>query len=184
MAKLVFEVIRDYLLPIILGGLIGGLLVGAFYIWPTAYGAQWWEAFTALGTVGAVVLALFQDLFKRQESNKRLQGANKEFARKIELERRKVFSILIHRGDSFEVKSKKIKKCLLGVKNSVPQALIDEKPSLASYIQIKMDELISLSEGGNSDSMSDYDLIFREFKTVYDMEMQELSAILRGVIPI
>lgn len=68
--------------------------------------------------------------------------------------------------------------------NSVPQALIDEKPSLAGYIQVKMDELIGLSEGGNSDSMRDYDLTFREVKTVYDMEMQELSAILREIITI
>lgn len=59
MGNRMMKVFLDYLLPVVLGGLIGGLLVGAFLVWPTAYGARWWEALTAFGTVGAAVGAAY-----------------------------------------------------------------------------------------------------------------------------
>lgn len=77
MAKLVLEVIRNYLLPIALGGVIGGLIAGAFFIWPTVYGAQWWEVFTAVGTIGATISAVWiainnRRLFEKEEQRKLL----------------------------------------------------------------------------------------------------------------
>lgn len=174
--------IRDYLIPIALGGLVGGLLVGIFFVWPKVYGAEWWEAFTAFGTVGAVSLALFQDLFKRQEGKRRLQETSKIFSRKVELEREMISSILAHRGDSFEIKSQKIKNCLLNIKSSIPQTIVDRAPNLATYINLRIDNLISLSQGENADSMSDYDQSFNEFKSRYNAELQEVSAILEGVL--
>ena len=53
LVKWVLRAIRDYLLPIALGGLIGGLLVAAFFVWPTINEAKWWEVLTAFGTVCA-----------------------------------------------------------------------------------------------------------------------------------
>ena len=137
---------------------------------------------TALGTVGAVILALFQDLFKRKKSQIRLQGTSKGFAKKIEFERRVVCSILRHRAAPFEMKSQRIRLCLLGLQESIPQTIIDDAPCLAAYIHLRVGELMDLSQGGNADSMSDYDQAFSEFKSRYSMEMQELSMILEGAL--
>ena len=182
MSKVIVKALLNYLAPIVLSGLIGGLLVGAFFVWPAVYGAKWWDALTALGTVGAVTLVLFQDLFKREKSKRRLQGASRRFAKKIEFDRRRVWSILRHRADTFEMKSQKIRICLLGLQESIPQAIIDDVPCLAAYIHFKVGELMDLSQGGNTDSMSDYSLTFNEFKSRYSMEMQELSMILEGAL--
>lgn len=184
MVKLVLDVIRDYLLPIALGGIIGGLAAGAFFIWPTIYGAKWWEVFTALGTVGAVVLALFQDVYKRQKNKERQQGVSKGFAAKIDLERNNITYILRGKNDSDELKTQKVKIILLKIKNSIPQVLIEEKPVLAAYMQVRVDKLIGLSEGSSSDSMSDYYLNFIEFRSSFDAELRELSAMLREIIAI
>lgn len=70
------EAIKSSWLPALLGGSIGGLVVGAFFVWPTVYGAKWWEVFTALGTVGAVFAAVFINIFQqKQKKNIRVRQA-------------------------------------------------------------------------------------------------------------
>lgn len=76
MSKVITKAFLEYLIPTALGGLIGGLLVGAFFVWPTVYEADWWEVFTALGTVGATISAVGISWWSRvsQESDRHTQA--------------------------------------------------------------------------------------------------------------
>ena len=57
--KRVLIVANKLLLPIFLGGLAGGLITITIFIWPTVYGANWWEVFTAIGTVTSAFFAVW-----------------------------------------------------------------------------------------------------------------------------
>ena len=57
--KRVLIVVNKLLLPIFLGGLAGGLITITIFIWPTVYGANWWDVFTAIGTVASAFFAVW-----------------------------------------------------------------------------------------------------------------------------
>lgn len=51
--------VKNIFLPIFLGGLIGALVTASIFIWPTVYGANWWEVLTAIGTVTSAFFAVW-----------------------------------------------------------------------------------------------------------------------------
>lgn len=76
--KTEFKSQRQYeiILTLIIGLLVGFVMGGTSSDWAIVKGARWWEVFTAIGTVGATVVALCFGLISHQ-------------SRKLELDRRR-----------------------------------------------------------------------------------------------
>lgn len=73
----IFKHTLSTLLLVAFGGVFGGFITGAFLIWPTIYGANWWEIFTAIGTVSTAVTAVWLGLKENyQRDQDRLNKAN------------------------------------------------------------------------------------------------------------